>query len=67
MKSGLESRVIKLEQAAEAGEIVYVRTVRANGEIVPLKPGQRYGAYVAELPEVCATAEEWQVQCRPTA
>lgn len=67
MKGGLEARILKLEQSANAGEIVFVRTYLADGTIKPLNQGQRYAPIVAELPEECATAEEWAKRYAPAA
>ena len=55
----IKDRIERLEQAAQAGEVVFAKLVRADGSLVPLKPGQWYGPLVIRGPEECATAEEW--------
>ena len=61
--ANLDSRIRALEAAA-APKLVYVATIRADGTVVPLKPGEHYSRYVVEMPEVCKTAEEWLERVR---
>ena len=61
--ANLDSRIRALEAAA-APKLVYVVTIRADGTVVPLNPGEQYSRYVVEMPEVCKTAEEWLERVR---
>ena len=64
---GLEARVIKLEQAQPAGKVVWVRSILADGSLAPLAPGERAAPFIAKLPEVCASTEEWLERYGPQA
>lgn len=59
MRSGLEARIEKLEQADGAADLVWCVRVKPNGERIPLRPGQRLALHHVVLPEVCASSEEW--------
>lgn len=59
MKSGLEARVVKLEQSAQAGKSVWVQRVLPDGSIKALSAGEKYASHVVKLPEVCESADEW--------
>lgn len=59
----LDSRIRALEAAA-APKLVYVVTIRADGTVVPLNPGEQYSRYVVEMPEVCKSADEWLERVR---
>jgi len=63
VSKNLESRLRALEDAA-APKLVYVVNIRPDGTREPLKPGQRYAPYIAELPTVAASAEEWLERVR---
>ena len=61
--ANLDSRIRALEAAA-APKLVYVVTIRADGTVVPLNPGEQYSRYVVEMPEVCKSADEWLERVR---
>lgn len=58
MKS-LEARITALEQRKPAPNVCFVRRVRLDGSIAPLRPGTIYGKHVAEMPAPCKSADEW--------
>lgn len=65
MSSGLEARIIKLEQSQQSEALRYVRRVMPDGSTEPLAPGERCAPFVAELPAVCTSADEWATRHRP--
>ena len=65
--SKLLSRIENLERTIGDRRFRHVAHFRADGSLVPLPPGEKYGRHVALMPEVCATPEEWQKLYAPRA
>lgn len=61
-KSGLETRVAKLEQRRnESGKVAFAAHRGPDGEL-RASNGLRLGRFFAVLPVPCATADEWTAQ-----